>query len=75
MKIINKTVSAAALVIAAVGLSGCSYSGPLAYPTLADASHAVKKVMTPEERDRAISDMAAARKDHRDEAIREIERR
>ena len=71
----RKAAAVLAAGLLAAALSGCADSAPLPYPKIEDIERITRKVLTPEEREKAIRDLSMAQKTHKSTAISEIEKR
>ncbi len=57
-----------------LGLSGCA-SNVVEFPAITDVATTMKKVLSPEEQEQTIKEMALEQSIHRQTAITDIERR
>ncbi len=62
------------VVAVAAGLSGCAMDN-IDFPRVSELTDGVRKVLSPEEQDRAIKEMALEQTVHRNAAISDIENR
>lgn len=64
----------AVLALAAL-LAGCAATESLPYPNLGTVKRIKERILSKEEQEAAIKEMAEAEKTHKEQAIKEIERR
>lgn len=69
-----KIIVLVSLGIVSSGLSGCAMNA-ISFPNISDVASGVKKVLSPEEQDQTIKEMALEQTVHRQTAITDIEKR
>ncbi|MGE0613364.1 MAG: hypothetical protein AB7G34_17445 [Hyphomicrobiales bacterium] len=65
----------AAVLALSVSLAGCAATESLPYPNLGTVKRIKERILSKEEQDAAIKEMAETEKTHKQQAIKEIERR
>jgi len=71
---ILKRLGGAALLAVAAFLGGCASQG-VDYPSIANITKIGKDILTPEQKDAAMKELAAERETHDQKAAKEIEKR
>ncbi|MEC9367930.1 MAG: hypothetical protein VX871_04485 [Pseudomonadota bacterium] len=71
----RRVFGVAAAAVLTLALGGCAATESLPYPNLGAVKRIKERILSKEEQDAQIKEMAEDEKSHKDKAIREIERR